>query len=300
MKGFNLSEWAINNRSVVVYLMVISVVAGVSAFFQLGRAEDPPFTFRTMVVSAAWPGATLEETKLQVTERLERTLQEVPNLDTLRSFTRPGQTTIFVDLTGDTGPKAVEDTWYQVRKKVADMRHTLPRGIVGPGFNDEFGDTYGIIYGFTADGFSHRELRDYVEEARSKLLRVPDVSKVSVLGAQDERIFIEFDMRTLAGLGFDPAALVAALEAQNLVRPTGVIQTGDESISLRVSGAFASEADLLAVNFAIGDRMLRLGDIAQVRRGLADPASAHVPGQRGRRHRARHRHARGGRHPGPG
>jgi multidrug efflux pump subunit AcrB len=271
MKGFNLSEWAINNRSVVVYLMVISVVAGVSAFFQLGRAEDPPFTFRTMVVSAAWPGATLEETKLQVTERLERTLQEVPNLDTLRSFTRPGQTTIFVDLTGDTGPKAVEDTWYQVRKKVGDMRHTLPRGIVGPGFNDEFGDTYGIIYGFTADGFSHRELRDYVEEARSQLLRVPDVSKVSVLGAQDERIFIEFDMRILAGLGFAPATLVSALEAQNVVRPTGVIQTGDESISLRVSGAFASEADLLGVNFAIGDRMLRLGDIAQVRRGLADP-----------------------------
>jgi multidrug efflux pump subunit AcrB len=271
MKAFNLSEWAINNRSVVVYLMLMSVVAGVAAFFQLGRAEDPPFTFRTMVVSAAWPGATLEETMLQVTERLERTLQEVPNLDTLRSFTRPGQTTIFVDLTGATGPKAVEDTWYQVRKKVGDMRHTLPRGIVGPGFNDEFGDTYGIIYGFTADGFSHRELRDYVEEVRSKLLRVPDVSKVSVLGAQDERIFIEFDMRTLAGLGFDPAALVAALEAQNVVRPTGVIQTGNESISLRVSGAFASEADLLAVNFAIGGRMLRLGDIAQVRRGLADP-----------------------------
>jgi len=271
MKAFNLSEWAINNRSVVVYLMLISVVAGVAAFFQLGRAEDPPFTFRTMVVSAAWPGATLEETMLQVTERLERTLQEVPNLDTLRSFTRPGQTTIFVGLTGNTSPKAVEDTWYQVRKKVGDMRHTLPRGIVGPGFNDEFGDTYGIIYGFTADGFSHRELRDYVEEVRSKLLRVPDVSKVSVLGAQDERIFIEFDMRTLAGLGFDPAALVAALEAQNVVRPTGVIQTGNESISLRVSGAFASEADLLAVNFAVGDRMLRLGDIAQVRRGLADP-----------------------------
>lgn len=271
MKGFNLSEWAINNRSVVVYLMVISVVAGVSAFFQLGRGEDPPFTFRTMVVSATWPGATLEETERQVTERLERTLQEVPNLDNLRSFTRPGQTTIFVDLTGATGPSAVEDTWYQVRKKVADMRHTLPRGIVGPGFNDEFGDTYGIIYGFTGDGFSHRELRDSVEEVRSKLLRVPDVSKISILGAQDERIFIEFDMRTLAGLGFDPAALVAALEAQNLVRPTGVIQTGDESISLRVSGAFASEADLLAVNFAIGDRMLRLGDVAQVRRGLADP-----------------------------
>jgi multidrug efflux pump len=176
-----------------------------------------------------------------------------------------------VDLTGGTGPKAVKDTWYQVRKKVADMRHTLPQGIVGPGFNDEFGDTYGIIYGFTGDGFTHRELRDYVEAVRSKLLRVPDVTKVSVLGAQDERIFVEFDMRTLAGLGFDPSALVAALAAQNVVRPTGVIQTGDESISLRVSGAFSSEADLLAVNFSIGDRKLRLGDVAQVRRGLADP-----------------------------
>jgi multidrug efflux pump subunit AcrB len=271
MSGFNLSEWAIKNRSVVVFLMIVSVAAGISAFYQLGRAEDPPFTFRTMVVSAAWPGATLEETTLQVTERLERTLQEVPNLDNLRSFTKPGVTTIFVDLTGDTDPKAVEDTWYKVRKKVGDMRHTLPQGLIGPGFNDEFGDTYGIIYGFTADGFSHRELRDYVEDVRSKLLRVPDVSKVSVLGAQDERIYVEFDMRTLAGLGFDPSALVAALAAQNVVRPTGVIQTGDESISLRVSGAFRSEADLLAVNFAIGDRMLRLGDVAQVRRGLADP-----------------------------
>ena len=271
MSGFNLSEWAIKNRSVVVFLMIVSVAAGISAFFQLGRAEDPPFTFRTMVVSAAWPGATLEETTLQVTERLERTLQEVPNLRNLRSFTRPGSTTIFVDLTGDTDPQAVEDTWYQVRKKVGDMRHTLPQGLIGPGFNDEFGDTYGIIYGFTADGFTHRELRDYVEQVRSKLLRVPDVAKVSVLGAQDERIFVEFDMRTLAGLGFDPSALVAALAAQNVVRPTGVIQTGDESISLRVSGSFRSEADLLAVNFAIGERMLRLGDIAQVRRGLADP-----------------------------
>ncbi|MGB4336084.1 MAG: efflux RND transporter permease subunit [Chromatiaceae bacterium] len=271
MSGFNLSEWAIKNRSVVFFLMIVSVAAGVSAFYQLGRAEDPPFTFRTMVISAAWPGATLEETTLQVTERLERTLQEVPHIDNLRSFTKPGVTTIFVDLTGDTDPKAVEDTWYQVRKKVGDMRHTLPQGLIGLGFNDEFGDTYGIIYGFTADGFSHRELRDYVEDVRSKLLRVPDVSKVSVLGAQDERIYVEFDMRTLAGLGFDPSALVAALAAQNVVRPTGVIQTGDESISLRVSGAFRSEADLLAVNFAIGDRMLRLGDVAQVRRGLADP-----------------------------
>jgi len=270
-QGFNLSEWAVDNRSVVVYLMIVAVFAGIAAFLKLGRAEDPAFTIRTMVVSAAWPGATLDDTLTQVTERLERTLQEVPNLDNLRSFTRPGVATIFLDLKGTTSPDAVADTWYQVRKKVADMRHTLPQGIVGPGFNDEFGDTYGLIYGFTGDGFSHRELRDQVEEVRSQLLRVPDVAKVDVLGAQDERIFIEFDMRTLAGLGLDPSTLIAALRAQNLVRPSGVIQTDQERISLRVSGAFSSVADLLAVNFAVGDRMLRLGDVAQVRRGLADP-----------------------------
>ena len=271
MSGFNLSGWSISNRSLVVFLMIIAVAAGVGAFFKLGRAEDPAFTFRTMVVRAGWPGATLQDTLDQVTERLERTLQEVPNLDHLRSFTTAGTTTIFVDLKGSTPPAEVPDTWYQVRKKVGDIRLTLPAGIVGPGFNDEFGDTFGIIYGFTGDGFSHRELRDYVEDVRSQLLRVPDVAKVDVLGAQDERIFVEFDMAKLAGLGFDPAALTAALQAQNLVRPTGVIQTGDEAMSLRVSGAFRSEADLLAVNFAIGNRMLRLGDIATVRRGYADP-----------------------------
>ncbi|MFZ1575952.1 MAG: efflux RND transporter permease subunit [Chromatiaceae bacterium] len=271
MKAFNLSEWAIGNRSLVVYLMIIAMAAGIAAFFGLGRAEDPAFTFRTMVVRASWPGATLDDTLKQVTERLERTLQEVPNLDNLRSFTNAGTTTIFVDLKGSTSPEVVPETWYQARKRVADMRHTLPAGIVGPGFNDEFGDTFGIIYGFTADGFSHRELRDTVEDVRSQLLRVPDVSKVDVLGAQDERIFVEFAMDKLAGLGFDPAALIAALQAQNVVRPTGIIQTGDEAISLRVSGAFRSEQDLLSVNFAIGERMLRLGDIAQVRRGYADP-----------------------------
>jgi len=271
MSGFNLSAWAIRNRSVTIFIMLAALIAGISSFYQLGRAEDPPFTFRTMVVGAVWPGATLDETIKQVTERLERTLQEVPNLDNLRSFTRAGTTTIFVDLIGSTQGRAVADAWYEVRKKVGDMRHTLPQGIVGPFFNDEFGDTFGIIYAFTADGFTHRELRDAVEGVRSELLQVPDVSRIDILGAQDEIIFIDFSAERLAGLGFDPSTLIAALRAQNIVSPAGVLSTSDESIALRVTGAFGSEQDIAEVTFAIGDRMLRLRDIADVRRGFSDP-----------------------------
>jgi multidrug efflux pump subunit AcrB len=269
--GFNLSEWALKHRQLTVYLMIVAVVAGVMAFFQLGRSEDPSFVIKTMVVQAAWPGATVDDMLKQVTERIERKLQETPKLDFLRSFTRDGVTTIFVNLQGSATAKEIPDIWYHVRKSVGDIRHTLPAGIVGPGFNDDFGDTFGIIYGFTADGFTHRELRDKVEDLRSKILQVPDVSKVEILGAQDERIFIEFSMQELASLGIDRSALMAALQAQNVVRPAGTIQTGNESLSLRVSGAFRSEQDVRDVNFVVGGRMLRLSDIAQVRRGFSDP-----------------------------
>ncbi len=271
MSRFNLSEWSIRNRSVVIYLMIMIIGAGVLSFLGLGRAEDPVFTIRTMVVQAQWPGATLDETLLQVTERLERTLQEVPHLDTLRSYTTAGRTVIFVDLLGSAKGRAVADAWYEVRKKVADMRQTLPQGVAGPFFNDEFGDTYGTIYGFTADGFTFRELRDYVEKTRSDLLKIPDVSKVDVLGAQDEVIFVDFSLEKLAGLGIDPNTLTAALQAQNIVRPSGTLRTGDETISLQVSGAFTSEQDVLDVNFAAAGRILRLRDVAEVRRGYADP-----------------------------
>lgn len=271
MIGPNLSEWALRHRPLTVYLMIVAVVAGLLSYFRLGRNEDPSFVIKTMVVQAVWPGATVEGTLKQVTERLERTLQETPKLDFLRSFTRAGVTTIFVNLKGSTTAKEIPDIWYHVRKSIGDMRHTLPAGVIGPGFNDEFGDTFGIIYGFTADGFTHRELRDYVENVRSKLLEVRDVSKIDILGAQDEKIFVEFSTRELAGLGLDRSALIAALQAQNVVQPAGAIQTGDETLSLRVSGAFRSEQDVLDVNFTVGGRMLRLGDIAQVRRGYSDP-----------------------------
>ncbi|WP_431282299.1 efflux RND transporter permease subunit [Humitalea sp. 24SJ18S-53] len=271
MIGPNLSDWAIKRQSLVIYFMLAAIIAGSIAFMKLGRNEDPAFTFRTMIVQAGWPGATLDETLLQVTERLERTLQETPNIDSLRSFTSAGTTTIFVDLKGSTPAAIVPDMWYEVRKRIGDMRHTLPAGVVGPGFNDDFGDTFGIIYGFTADGFTHRELRDRVEYVRSRLLRVPDVSKVEIIGAQDEQIFIEFSTERLAGLGLNYGALIASLQAQNIVRPAGVVQTGEERLSLRVSGAFESEQDLLAVNFVAGDRIIRLGDIADVRRAYSDP-----------------------------
>jgi multidrug efflux pump subunit AcrB len=268
---FNLSEWALGHRSFVVYCMLAVMAAGVLSYYRLGRNEDPAFTFRTMVVQAAWPGATLNDTLDQVTERIERKLKETPSLDFLRSYTSAGITTIFVNLKGSTAPKDVPDIWYQVRKSVGDIRHTLPAGVVGPGFNDEFGDTFGIIYGFTADGFTHRELRDYVESARGRLLRVADVSKIEVLGAQDERLIIEFSTEKLAGLGIDRASLIAALRAQNAVSPAGTVQTGDEKLALRVSGAFESEVDILAINIASNGRLIRLGDIADVIRAYADP-----------------------------
>ena len=269
--GPNLSSWALSHRSFIIFLMVVSMVAGAISYVTLGRDEDPPFTFRTMVVQANWPGASMDETVNQLTERLERTLQEVDHIDFLRSFTSPGVTVIFVNLKDSTDPDLVPDLWYDVRKRIGDMRHTLPQGVQGPFFNDDFGDTFGIIYGFTTDGFGQRELRDHVEHARSKLLNVPDVSTVDLIGAQDEQIFIDFNLERLGALGLDQAAVLAGLAAQNVVRPTGVIRTGEEQFTLRVTGAFESEQDVADSNFVVNGRLLRLRDVAEVRRGYADP-----------------------------
>ena len=271
MIGPNLSGWALRRPSFIFFLMLLAVAAGVLAFRDLGRDEDPPFTVRTMIVAAAWPGATVEETLQQVTERLERTLQETHKFDAVRSYTIAGQTTIFVDLDETTATKDIPDVWYRVRRNIGDMRGTLPAGVLGPFFNDDFGDTFGIIYGFTADGFSPRELRDHVEDIRSKLLQVPDVAKIEVLGAQDERIYIEFSNEKLAGLRLNQQAIIGTLQTQNVLRPSGVMQTGNERVYLRVTGAFDNERDIENVNFVAGERVIRLGDIATVKRGLVDP-----------------------------
>ncbi|MGB8342807.1 MAG: efflux RND transporter permease subunit, partial [Chthoniobacterales bacterium] len=271
MSGFNLTEWAIRHKALAIYFMIVCMLAGVSAYLHLGRNEDPEFTVKTMVVHTEWPGATQEETMQQITDRIEKKLQDTPNLYYLKSYTTAGQSTIFVYLLESTPKKDVPELWYQVRKKVGDIKQTFPQGVVGPFFNDEFGDTYGIIYAFTADGFSRRELRDYAEEARSRLLRVKDVSKAEFLGTQDERIYVEFSTHRLAELGMDRMELVKALIAQNAVVPSGVIQTKNEAILMDVTGRFESEKDLEKVNFSFGGKMLRLGDIATIKRGYADP-----------------------------
>jgi multidrug efflux pump subunit AcrB len=271
MIGPNLSAWSVARRPLITFFMLMSLVAGISSFFNLGRAEDPVFTIRTMVVRAIWPGATLQDMLDQVTERIERTLQEVSNVDVVRSTTQPGSTTIFIDLKGSVTSPDVPPIWQEVRNKVGDIRHTLPQGTLGPFFNDNFGDTFGFIYGFTADGFTHRELRDAVEDVRSKLLTLPDVSQIELLGAQDEEVTIEFRHDRVAALGIDYPALFSAISAQNVVRPAGVIRTGAENVALQVSGKFETEADVLDVNINLGDRIVRLGDIAEVLRGQSDP-----------------------------
>ena len=191
MTSFNLSEWSLRHRSLIVYLMVASALAGAYAYASLGREEDPPFTVKTMVVKTLWPGATTMETLQQVTERIEKKLEEIPNLDYVRSYTKPGESVVFVNLKDSARAAEVPELWYQVRKKISDIRQTLPSGVSGPFFNDEFGDTYSIIYALTSDGFSHREVRDFADRLRAELLRVPDVAKVDLVGVQEERIYLD-------------------------------------------------------------------------------------------------------------
>ena len=271
MKSFNLSEWALEHRSFVWFLMLVGVLAGVMSYGRLGREEDPAFTIKTMVVQQSWPGATVDEMLNQVTERIERELTQIPALDNTRSYTVPGRTTILVTLRDTTSADAVPDAFYQIRKHVSDIQPQMPNGLQAPVFNDEFGDVYGNIYAFTADGLTQRQLRDYVEQARSAVLAVPNVGKVQIIGAQDEVIYLDIASRRLAALGLNTQSLIETLQNQNAVSPTGVMQAGPERISLRVGGQFMSEETLRSVNLRIGDRFFPLTDVATISRGYRDP-----------------------------
>ena len=272
MIGPNLSEWALRSQQLTIYMMIVGVIAGVFAFINLGRDEDPSFTVKTMLVTAVWPGATMEETQAQLTDRLERRLEETTGLDAVRSITRPGIVTVYVDLNDATPADRVHEIWQEVRNSIGDIRHTLPQGVLGPFFNDRFGDVFGIIYAFTADGYSDRELRDQVDIVRSNLLQQVDgISKIEWIGVQEEQVLIEFQPDRVAAMGLDYGQIFNAIAAQNVVRPSGVINSGTENLALRVSGAFTSEADVLEVTLVAGGRTIRLGDIATVRRALVDP-----------------------------
>ncbi|VVO53657.1 Cobalt-zinc-cadmium resistance protein CzcA [Pseudomonas fluorescens] len=274
MKGpFNLSEWALKHQSFIWYLMFVALLMGVFSYFNLGREEDPSFTIKTMVIQSKWPGATQEETLKQITDRIEKKLEELDSLDYVKSYTRPGESTVYVYLRDTTSAKDIPEIWYQVRKKINDIKYQFPQGIQGPSFNDEFGDVFGSIYAFTADGLTLRQLRDYVEQARMEIRGVPGLGKIEMVGQQDEVLYLNFSTRKLAALGIDERQVVESLQTQNAVTPAGVIEAGPERISVRTSGKFASEKDLAEVNLKLNDRYYRLADIAEISRGYVDPAS---------------------------
>src|SRR5437899_1750876 len=267
----NLSALALKHGTLTVFFMIALVAAGVYAFFSLGRGEDPPFTIKQMVVSATWPGATSREVEQQVTEKIETKLQELPYFYNVTSYTKPGETVIYVSLRDDTPPAKVADLWYQVRKKVGDIRGTLPPGVVGPFFNDEYGDTYSLIWAFEADGFSPAEVKEIVKSARQRLLRVPDVTKVDLFGVQDEKIYIEFSHGRLAMLGVPVDQILEVVRRQNAIVATGTVETEGERVTVRIDGAPVSAEDVANLPFSANGRTLTLGDVAEIRRGYQDP-----------------------------
>ena len=275
--GFNLSRWALEHKPLTRYLMVVLMFLGIASYFQLGQDEDPPFTFRAMVVRAYWPGATAQQVSEQVTDKLEKTLQEVPHADKIRSYSKPGETLIIFQVKDSTPPAEVTQAWYTVRKKIGDMRGTLPQGVVGPFFNDEFGDVFGVIYALQGDGYSYAELKRLSDDVRQQLLRVKHVNKVELFGVQDEKLFIEISQRRLAALGLDMNAVLAQLGQQNAVESAGTFQSPQDIVQVRVGGAFGSVEQLRAMPVRTpSGAQLRLSDIAEVKLAYVDPPQVKV------------------------
>lgn len=273
MKGPNLSAWAINHPALIRYLIGLLLLGGAYAYFTLGQMEDPEFTIKVMIIKAYWPGATAREMEQQVADKLEEKLQETPYLDFIRSYSKPGETVLFIHLKESTPPKAVPGVWYQARKKVSDLRHALPEGLRGPFFNDEYDDIFGSIYAFTADGFSYAELKRYVEAARRELLRIEQINKVQIIGAQDEKIYVEMSDRKLAALGINPMPVFSLLAAQNAMEASGIVVTPQNRVPLRVDGPFDSLDSIGAIGVRANNRTVRLDDIADLWRGYEDPPS---------------------------
>ncbi len=268
---FNLSEWALRNRQIVLFLMLLLAIVGALSYTKLGQSEDPPFTFKAMVIQTRWPGATAQEVSRQVTERIEKKLMETGEYERIVSFSRPGESQVTFIARDSMHSKEIPDLWYQVRKKVSDIRQTLPPDIQGPFFNDEFGTTFGNIYALTGDGFDYAVLKDYADRIQIQLQRVKDVGKVDLLGLQDEKIWVELSNVKLATLGLPLSAVQQALQEQNAVSTAGFFETGSERLQLRVSGNFQTVEEIKNFPIRVGDRTFRISDVADVRRGFNDP-----------------------------
>ncbi|HCT41226.1 MAG TPA: multidrug transporter AcrB [Moraxellaceae bacterium] len=273
---FNISRIAIQHPAITGYLLIVLMLAGIAAYFQLGQDEDPPFTFRAMVVRAYWPGATAMQMSEQVTDRLEKTLQEVPYMDKIRSYSKPGESTIFVELKDSAPPHDIPGVWYTIRKKIGDMRGQLPQGVQGPFYNDEFGDVFGVIYAVSAEDFSYAELKEYADFVRQELLRVPGVAKVEQYGVQEERIYVEVSQKKLARMGLDIREVISAINTQNAIEYSGVLRTPGDDIQIRITGQLDAVEDLRALPLRFNGRTFRLGDIARIERGYQDPPAPKV------------------------
>ncbi|MCZ4321584.1 efflux RND transporter permease subunit [Pseudomonas anguilliseptica] len=268
---FNLSAWALRNRQIVLYLMLLLAVVGAISYTKLGQSEDPPFTFKAMVVRTNWPGASAEEVSRQVTERIEKKLMETGDYDKIVSFSRPGESQVTFIARDSMHSADIPDLFYQVRKKVSDIRHTLPQGIQGPFYNDEFGTTFGNIYALTGEGFDYAVLKDYADRVQLQLQRVKDVGKVDLLGLQDEKVWIELSNTKLATLGLPLAAVQQALEEQNAVAAAGFFETASDRVQLRVTGRFETVDEIRSFPIRVADRTFRIADVAEVKRGFNDP-----------------------------
>lgn len=269
--SFNLSEWALKNRQIVLFFMIVLAVVGSLSYSKLGQSEDPPFSFKAMVIRTDWPGASAEEVASQITERIEKKVMETGEYQHVSSYSRPGESVVTFVARDSMLSKQLPDIWYQIRKKVTDIRHTLPPGAIGPFFNDEFGTNFGNIYALTGDGFDYAVLKDYADRMQLQFQRVQDVGKVELIGLQAEKIWIELSNVKSATLGLPLEAVQQALEQQNAVSSAGFYETDSDRVQLRVSGSFQSVEEIRNFPIRVNEKVFRLGDVAEIKRSFNDP-----------------------------
>jgi multidrug efflux pump len=273
---FNLSFWALKNQALVLYFIILTLLGGMLAYTHLGQSEDPPFTFKVMLIRSSWPGASALEVEQQVTDRIEKKLQEIPSIDYMNSYSRPGESVVFVVIRDDTFSEKIPELWYQIRKKIGDIRHTFPADLQSLTFNDEFSDVYGTMYAMTADGLTPQQLKRQAEWVRARLLKLPDIEKVDLFGEQPQKIIIELSNQKLTSLGISPALLAQMLQQQNAVTGAGTFDAGPERIRMSVSGRFQTLADLRNFPIRTANQNLTLGEIATIKRGYADPPAQRI------------------------